>query len=331
MLFILILAVLAIIALSIIIFADGVEKAGAVIPLGLALIVFVAGAVYRQSPGESLIIQSFGGEIIRVDESPGVGFTAPWNKTISFNIRNQKIEMFTNGGGNGEHGSAINAPLKGSSNASVSITVTYSMKSSCIEDIFNTYRNQERLEQDVLFPGIRDIVRQETSKFEPLTVKEKRGELATSIQDALTKRFESKCVMVTHVDLGDISLDENTENAIKERNTRQIAVESAAADLEKATIEAETKKVAAQAEADADQIIRCGARSEQVTKVVDGKEIVATQVTPLTGAECENRLNEQVLASKYFETLEKVGASGNMVIITDGKGTQPIVNIPTNG
>lgn len=295
-----------------------------VVLLTLAIGCTIFASAYKQDPGESIVIQSAGGKVLSVDETSGFGLTAPWNKTISFNVRNQKLSFHS---GKDASDAVIKAPLKGSSNADVSITVTYSINGECVGDVFNKYRTQERLEQDVLIPGIRDVVRLNTARFEPLNVKEQRGTLSNDVLENLKTKFEKQCVTINNVDLGDISLDPDTEDAIVKRNERQIEVESAAADLEKAQIQAETKKVAAKADADSDQILRCGATVTPVTRTVDGKEIQGTDVTPLSGAACENRLTPQVIEIKRLEALQAIGEKGNL-IITDGSGAQPLIQVP---
>lgn len=306
---------------------SGAEKGGA-LAIGLVIsgILMIVGSLYQQDPGESVVIQSAGGKILKVDETPGWGATAPWNKTHKYNVRNVKIAMH---GGEDATDSHITAPLKGSSNARVSVTITYSLQGDCVGDLFLKYRTQERLEKDVLIPGIRDVVRLETANYEPLTVKEKRGELSNSVFEGLVSKFEKHCVTINNVDLGDISLDDNTEAAIVARNQKMVEVESAMAELEKAQVSAEAKKVAAKADADADQIVRCGAKVIEGTRLVDGKEIAATEVVPLQGAECENRLNEQVLEVKRLEALQAIGAAGNMVIVTEeGSNVTPMIQVP---
>jgi len=296
--------------------------------VGLVLMVFASA--YTQDPGEAIVVKSFSGNVVRVDTTPGMGFTAPWNSTISFDIRNQRIEMFGGTEQNpdqGNDGTAISAPLEGSSNASVSITVRYSINSACVKDIYNLHKSQDNLRSNVLFPGIRDTVRVATAQFAPLEIKENRAKLADDINVGLTEAWKDDCTVVDNVDLGAIDLDPSTEVAIAERNTRQLAVESARADLEKANIEAEGTKVRAQAEADADQIVRCGAVSTQSTKTIAGKDIVSTVVVPKEGVACEERLNEQVLRKQYLDTLQAIGGSGNMVIVVP-EGQETLLQVP---
>lgn len=298
------------------------------IPLGLGLLLMVLSALYTQDPGEAIVIRSVSGKVVKTDTDPGWGMTAPWNSTIKFNIRNQRIEMFSNGGGDGKDGAVINAPLEGSSNAYVSITVRYSIRPDDVQSIYEVHKTQDNLLDNVLRPGLRDVVRKETAKFPPFEVKERRAELSDAIRDELDIRWGKMGVVVDNVDLGDLSLDEATEEAISRVNTQEAGIEEKRAQLEQAYIAAETTKTEAQAQADADQIIRCGATTATETQIVAGKEQEVTVVVPLSGEQCENRLNEQVLTSKWFDTLSELGAAGNMTILIPEDGTTPIVQLP---
>lgn len=298
------------------------------IPFALMLVMLVWSSVYTQDPGEAIVIKSVSGKVVSTDTTPGFGFTAPWNSTIGYDIRNQKIEMFSNDGGQGADGAVINAPLEGSSNAFVSITVRYSIKPDAVREIYEVHRTQENLLANVLRPGLRDVVRAETAEFPPFEVKERRAELSQNIREALEESWGEDGIVVDDVDLGDLSLDPNIEESISKVNTAQAGVEEQRAKLEQAYIAAETTKTEAQAQADADQIIRCGATTATETQVVAGKNQEVTVVVPLSGAECENRLNEQVLTSKWFDTLSELGANGNMTILVPEDGTTPIVQLP---
>lgn len=284
---------------------------------GLGVLVLLVSAAYRQDPGEAIVIRSAGGDIAKVDTTAGWGFTAPWNSQSTFNIRNQRIEMFSNDGGEGNDGAAISAPLNNGSNASISITVRYSIRADAVESIYRTHRGQGNLLDNVLKPGLRDEVREVTSEYSAFEIKQSRGEMSADLLLALEERWGEDGVEVDAIDLGDIRLDDATEQALQTVNARQAEVEAAEADLDRARVEAEATKVDAQASADADQIIRCGATVTTETREVNGEPTEVTVVTPKSGAACENRLNEQVIMNNYIEALRDIGAEGNLIVVSD--------------
>lgn len=310
---------------------DGVSqintRAWSVLPTIVGGLVLLIGSVYTQDPGEAAVIKSFSGKVQGIDTSAGLGFTAPWNRVIKFDIRNQRIEMFSNPGGEGKDGAAISAPLQGSSNATLSITVRYSIKPGSVRDIYNLHKNQQNLSDNVLKPGIRDEVRVATSAFPPFQVKERRAELTESIRNRLAARWDPIGVTIDDVDLGDLTLDGRTEEALQLVNQRQAEVEAARAGLDKALIDAEKVKTDAKAQADADQIIRCGAAATPETREVAGKQEQVSVIVPKEGEACENRLNEQVILRNLVEVYDKLAGSGQLVI----KDGQTILQLPPVG
>ncbi len=294
---------------------------------GAAMLIAGLGAFYTQDPGEAVVVKSFTGEVVGSTPDAGMHAKAPWNSTVEFNVRNQKIEMFSNNGGAGEDGAALNVPLQKGANATVSITVTYSINPAKVEDIYTEFKDQQGLKDTALNPQLRSIVRNQTAKLTPLQVKEGREALGSVILADLTTAWTKYGIVVEQVSLGDITLDKNTEEAISKVITAQQGAEEARANLDKARITAEATRVDAAAQADADQIIRCGARTEKVEEVINGVKTQVIKAIPLTGGACQNRLNEQVLTSKYIDALKEIANKPGNVIITDGKSV-PMVNVP---
>lgn len=295
--------------------------------LTIALILTGMFSFYTQDPGEATVVRSVTGSIAGSTSQAGMHLKAPWNSTEVFDIRNQRIEMFSNDGGQGADGAALDAPLKGGANASVSITVVYSIRPDSVQEIYTDFRTQEGLRENALKSKLRDIVRNETAKLEPLQVKENRAALGGAILESLEAQWDKYGIVIDQVNLGDIKLDASTEEAISRVINAQQGVEQARADLERAAIAAEITKTEAQATADQDQIIRCGATSKEEVREIDGKETKVTIVTPRSNEDCENRLNEQVLTTKYIEALRDIADGGNLIVVPEGFGG--ILNLPT--
>jgi regulator of protease activity HflC (stomatin/prohibitin superfamily) len=303
------------------------------ISLGLLAIVVVwtaLGSFYNQGEGVAVVKVSFTGQVVGVTTSAGLHSQAPWDGVVEYNIRNQAIEMFNNDGGLAKDGASISAPLSGGANATVSVTVLYSIKPDSVESVYKAFGSQDALLDSALKPGLRNIVREASANYEPLAIKQERAALGVDVQKALVAAWEKYGVVVEQVNLGDISLDASTEEAISRVIQAQQQVEESRANLEKAQIVAETTKTEAQAAADADQIIRCGASVDIEIKMVNGKETEVKVIKPKSIKECENRLNEQVLTTKWYDTLLRIGENGNTIVIIPEDGTAPIINLPTS-
>lgn len=299
--------------------------------LGVITIAVVGfNSYYTQDPGEAVVVKSFTGSIVTSTKDAGMHMKAPWDSTEAFDIRNQRLEMFSNAGGQGADGAALVVPLKGGANASVSITVIYSINASSVEQIYTDFQTQAGLRENALKAKLRDIVRNETAKLAPLQIKENRALLGTSIFEALGTAWQKYGIVVDQVNLGEITLDASTEEAIAKVINAQQEVEQARANLQKADINANITRTEAKAQADADQIVRCGATVETIETVdaTTGKKGTELKVTPIPMDRCQNRLNEQVLTNKYIDALKEIASKQGNVIITDGK-TVPMVNVPT--
>lgn len=295
----------------------------------VAAAIFIFGSFYTQGEGEANVIVSVSGEVTGVTTDAGFHSKAPWDGVKTYDIRNQKIEMFTNDSGTGADGAVIGAPLEGGANAYVSITVLYSVAPNDVVSLYKNFGSQEALLSNKLRPSLRDIVREVTSEYAPLAVKTDRAAISNEIFEAISANWADYGVTVEEVNLGDIKLDDRTEDALTEVNAAQQGVEKSRAELEQAQIDAERTKTEAKAAADADQIVRCGATITTETQLINGKETEVQVVAPKSNAECENRLNEQVLTTRWYDVLAQLGASGNMVVILPEDGTAPIINIPT--
>lgn len=286
-----------------------------IVVAAFAGLIILLSASYSQDAGEAVLIKSPSGEVIDVDQSSGWGFTAPWNSTSTWDLRNQNI--IWKGNGEDVDDKEIKIGLQGSGNAYVDQVVTYNIRGADIEDIYNRYRSQDTFEEQGLIPAGRSNTQDQGGNYEPFTIKEERIQFNTDVTDAVTKRFDELGVDVVTVEMTDLRLDEGTETRLQEVINRQAEVEEANAALDAARIASETVREEAKAEADADQIARCGATTRTVTKEVSGREIETTEIIPNADGQCQNRLNEQVLINKYIEALSTLGEQGNVIVVPD--------------
>lgn len=305
-------------------------RLGSFLVFGVAGLFVLFGSVYSQDPGEVIVIKGASGSINNVDTSSGFGFSAPWNRKISFDVRNQRIEMFSNAGGEGEDGAAISAPLENGSNVGVSITVTYNIDpdEDTIKDIYREFRSQDNLVNLRLKPDLRDEVRVATAEFNAFEVKQNRATVAADVRTALEEAWAEFGITVNDVNLGDLKLDDQTEEALRRVNERQAEAEAARADLERAQIDAERTKTEALAQQAADQIVRCGATVTTETRTVAGQETEVQVVTPVPVENCQNLLNEQVIAVKYIDALREMSENGNVIVLPSGADVSSLLNLP---
>jgi|GEM_PF-3445391 len=315
------------------------KRTGVLVAVGSVVgvvVVWLIGSIYTQDPGQAKLVRSFTGAVSGVSQEAGLHMKKPWESTETFNIRNQSVEMFTikDGEGNvlehGRDGAELTVPVRGGATAYVSMTVIFSIRPDAVENIYNEFKDQAGLMENAIKPKVRAVSRDVGPRFTPIQIKEERDRYASEVLVKLQEALDEKGVVIDQVNIGSISLDSKTEAAISEVVTNQQKVQSAAALFEEAKILADTKRVQAQGDADADQIIRCGATTEPVQKDIngDGKLDEVLVVTPKPNDQCENRLNDQVLTTKWYEALKDAATKGNMIVIAPQDGTAPILSVP---
>jgi regulator of protease activity HflC (stomatin/prohibitin superfamily) len=150
--------------------------------------------------------------------------------------------------------------------------------------------------------------------------------LEGGIRSGLESRLSALGVTVAQVDVRDIRLDAKTQENLNAIQQTRAQVEQARAKVETAKLEAESIRIRAQADSDADQISRCGAKTVKATEVINGKPQEVDRVIPVPQAECQNRLNEQVIANNWIKALEAIGANGNQIYVVQ-PGVNPLINL----
>lgn len=292
---------------------------------GLGLLILLFSTLYRQDVGEALVITTPGGEIAGIDTDPGFALKAPWNDIVSYDIRNQVITM--SGDTPTEASSpAILAQTADGTAATLDLTVRYSINPTSVAGIYREYRSQENLVGRALINDVRSLVRDETVKFPTTTMRQERGQLTANIAKSLEERWEPLGVLVDSVDLRNIAYPDEIETSLKQVQTALNNVDRAKAELETSRVDAEKVKTEAQAQSDADQIIRCGATSRTVEEEINGKKVNVIKVIPVPIDECQNRLNQQVLTAKYIDMLRRAAEGGNTVYVIP-QDAQTLLNL----
>lgn len=290
----------------------------------LALVLFGFSVTYTQDVGEAKVIKSFTGEIKDVDTTAGIGTKAPWDSAIDFDVRNQVV-VFTPEETN--NGGPIVAQDKDQNTATIDAAVTYDIVPSETDTLYADYGPQENLNQALVVNKARSVLRNSPGVYTTNELRSNRGALAETMKLELEEVLDDYGITVVAVDLRNISYPPEIEQSFLQIQTKRAEAEAARAELDQANIRAETTRVEAQAAADADQIVRCGATTAQVEEMVNGVMTKVTRTTPLQGAECQNRLNEQVLASKYIDMLTEAAAKGNTFYVVPPDGNQ-IMQLP---
>lgn len=302
-----------------------------------AVIVLVGGVLalwsifFRVDNTEATVVRNVNGNLRAVID-PGFHLKAPWESVVRFDTKNQTIDLYgdcqSHGQGrllDGAEDCRITSTTSDSADVFMDSTLNYSLDKTRIIDIYKTYRNQDALIERDLLPGLRSSERDAPTTYPAATIRQKRPELTASVVSDLEARLKGTGVIITRLDLRDLSLDPASTKRLRAVQLRNADIEAERQNVAKARLEAERIKTLAKAQSDADQIQRCGATSHDEQQVINGVDTTVTVIDPVSNADCENRLNEQVIASKYIDALTEIGKAGNLVVVP--QGTNPILNL----
>ena len=253
--------------------------------------------LYTQDIGETVLMRNFGGSLGAVSTDAGFHAKAPWQDTVRYDVRNNVLsfmgeseeDQFEGGSANG---SAVTINDAGGASATIDIQVNYSLDPNAAREIYSNYGSQENFVKNVCAVDIRAIPRQVSGQFDTITVLTARSEFATAIQDALSAKWEQYGLLVESVSIQNVVYPQNIVDKYSEAQAAEIAKSTAENNQEVAKVNAETKVIEAQGEADANKVL-----SESLT--------------------------DEVLQQRYIDTLKEIGTNGSLVVVPEG--SQPIV------
>ena len=274
-----------------------VPMAASAAPLALAAIAFGLGCLYAQDIGEAVVIRNFGGSLAGHTTEAGFHAKMPWQDVTSWDIRNRLINLYRDNEYKYDNGSYDGATVtvndQSGTKADVDVQVIYSIDADYVEQLYAEYGTQEAYVSNYVSNDVRQTVRDCAGGFSTIQLLTDRDGYAKSIQDALAERWDGKGVIVESVQVQDVRYAQSITDAYANAQTAEIEKQRALNAQETAKVEAETKKIEAQGEADANKVL-------------------TESLTP------------EVLQQLYYETLKSVGSSGNLVLLPEG--STPIVN-----
>lgn len=264
-------------------------------PLGLAAIAIavvlgVGSCLYTQDIGETVVVRNLGGSVAGSTEDAGFHFKAPWQDVIKYDVRNNVVSFIGDGTedyfGGSANGPQITANDSGGSKVEVDLQINYSLDPSIAETLYAQYGTQESFVRKVVAPIARSIPRDVIGKFSTLDVLTNVDTVSKAIREALEQEWEGLGINVDLVNVQGRRYDQAITDRYNAAQAAAVAKQEAQNKQETAKVEAETKVIQAQGEADANAAL-------------------AESLTP------------EVLQSQYNEALQAAAENG-CLIVTDG-------------
>lgn len=289
--FITVLLIILAIAGVIAILAGFGTGSGASIGIGagvlvLALVVGLFSGMYTQKEGEAKVLRSFTGQVVGQDTDAGMGWKKPWVKAVAYDVKNKQISYEN-----------IGFTDKDGASGSLSLHVTYSLKSDMVSNIDKEYQSQNKFEQDLVTKDVAAAVRTVPGKFTAVEILADRQKISDGIHKALDERWDEEWgVTGIQIALGDITFSPEIMGEFNNLATEKTKAQKAILETQTATEQAKQTVAKARGENEANTLR-------------------------------EKSLTPAVLESQRIEMLKEASKNGN-VIFTNGESS-PLINIDT--
>lgn len=274
-------------------FRAGRRKTGGVL-LAIAILAVIAVIAFSSiatiPTGHTGVVTTFG-SVEDYTFDAGVHLKLPWQKVVLMDNRIQKQTVNL---------SCFSSDIQ---EVSMTYTVNYQINKANAQNIYKNIGTDYY--NTVIIPCITESTKVITAKYSAEDLVSERTNLATAIEDELTKKLESFNVELVSTSIEDMDFTDAFTTAVEEKQVAQQNKLRAETEAEKAKIEAEAaaevKRIQAQAEADA-KLIQAEAEAEANRKVSES----------LTG---------EILQNKFIDTW-----NGELPLVTGGEGS--LLNIP---
>ena len=226
-------------------------KVATFIVIGIFLLITMFCSFYTIKSGEVGIKVRLG-KITNDNLKEGLNFVNPFTEHVEIvNIKVQKYE-------NKETLSTSTKDMQIVNNIKVSIN--YQIDGTKAIDLYK--KVGANYKETILEPAIQETIKGVISKYTSEELVTKRSEISLDINETLDNRIKSYGINSISVAINNFDFSEAYNQAIEQKAVAEQEVETSKNQLEKAKVEAETKKVKAQGEAEANKLLETSLTQE---------------------------------------------------------------------
>lgn len=271
-------------------------NAGYIGSIIFAAIIFAVGCVYLQDVGETIVLRNFGGSLGSSSTDAGIHFKLPWQDPITFDIRNNLVNFYGDAeykydGGSAE-GPDVTINDSSGTAADIDIQVNYSLDADKAAYLYTEYGTQTNFTQNYVSNDLRSIAREVAGQFDTITMLTDRSQYTKAVQQKLSEKWNAIGLTVEQVSVQDVRYPDEIKSKYAEAQAAVIAKQQALNEQETAKVNAETQKIQAQGEADANKILT-------------------------------ESLTSEVIQQNYIDALKEIGKNGNLIVVPEG--STPVV------
>lgn len=269
-----------------------------IIGSAVAVALLFMSMVYTQDVGEALVLKNADGTIAREDTTAGLDLKAPWQDTISFDIKGKQALFKLDGQSTKEEtvdGPEITVTGTDKVPVEVDVAIRYSILPDRVSDIYTTYKSEEVMKERLILQDIKTVVKDSANAFTVDTLIADRAAYSKAIEDNLKDRWQKEGIVVDSVALQTVRPPASILDRINA---------SQAAQQQLVQAQANTK-----------------VKEEEATqRLIEAKGIADANNT-LNGS-----LTENVLRDKYIQALQN---AKSLVVVPNG--STPMVGVPSAG
>lgn len=225
----------------------------------VGLLLLIPACLYSVDVGEVAVIRNMGGSLAGHSEDAGFHWKTPWQSVIKYDTRNNLINFYKDTDYKYDGGSAVGKQVtvndRSGASADIDIQVNYSLDPSAAEYLYSEYGKQQTFTQNYISNDLRSVAREQSGRFDTLTMLTNRGEYTKAVQDVLAAKWRKIGLTVEQVSVQDVRYGEAITKKYTEAQAAEIDKQKALNEQQVAKTEAETKKIKAQGEADANAVL----------------------------------------------------------------------------
>lgn len=212
--------------------------------LGLLCLLLILFGCFKSIKTGEVGIKTRFGKITDTYLKEGINFKLPIEKIEKVNIKVQKYE-------NEEPLSSSTKDMQIVNN--IKVTVNYQVDSKKVVDLYRSVGTN--YEETILEPSIQETIKAVISKYNSEELVTKRSEVSLDINNTLDNKMKQFGIHSVSVAINNFDFSASYNQAIEQKAVAEQQVATAQKQQEKAKIDAETKKIKAQGDADANKVL----------------------------------------------------------------------------
>lgn len=206
--------------------SNNVKGAGiGLIPGLVGLMLLIPACLYSVDVGEVAVIRNMGGSLAGHSEDAGFHLKTPWQSIVKYDTRNNLINFYKDTDYKYDGGSAVGKQVtvndRSGASADIDIQVNYSLDPSAAEYLYSEYGKQQTFTQNYISNDLRSVAREQSGRFDTLTMLTNRGEYTKAVQDALAAKWRKIGLTVEQVSVQDVRYGDEIVKKYNEAQARR--------------------------------------------------------------------------------------------------------------